>query len=82
MTAELLPVCMSCHTAVNTEEPAVFRSGVRIAPVRCWKLKDAAKPLRPVKEQATQDDPLCRAAPRDPRPSMEGASPRLSVRLS
>ena len=48
MTAEPLPVCLSCHTAVNPEEPAVFRNGVRIAHVRCWTLKDAAEPLRPV----------------------------------
>ena len=45
-----LPVCLSCHTAVNPEESAVFRSGVRIAHVRCWKLKDVAKPLRPVND--------------------------------
>ena len=50
MTAEPLPVCVSCHTAVDSEEPAVFRNGVRIAHVRCWKLKDAAKPLRPVND--------------------------------
>jgi hypothetical protein len=45
-----LPVCLSCHTAVNPEESAVFRSGVRIAHVRCWKLKDVAKPLPPVNQ--------------------------------
>jgi hypothetical protein len=52
MTAEPLPVCLSCHTAVNPKEPAVFRKGVRIAHVRCWKLKDAAKASPPVNDAA------------------------------
>jgi hypothetical protein len=50
MTAEPLPVCLSCQTAVKPAEPAVFRNGVRIAHVRCWKLKDAAKTLLPVND--------------------------------
>jgi hypothetical protein len=45
-----LPVCLSCHTAVKPEESAVFRNGVRMAHVRCWKLKDAAKPLPSVND--------------------------------
>jgi hypothetical protein len=52
MSLEPLPICLSCHTAVNAEEPAVFRNGTKIAHVRCWTPKDLAKPLRPVDEVA------------------------------
>lgn len=52
MDPDPLPVCLSCHTAVNPKETAVFRNGTKIAHVRCWKLKHAARPLRPVDEVA------------------------------
>jgi hypothetical protein len=48
MGPEHLAVCLSCHTAMNSEEFAVFRNGAKIAHVRCWTLKDVATPLRPV----------------------------------
>ena len=52
MSTEILAVCLSCNTAMNPEESAVYRNGARIAHVRCWKPKDAAKPLRLVNEDA------------------------------
>ena len=49
--------CLSCHTPVTLEEPAVFRNGAKIAHVRCWTPNDRATPMRHA-DQAAQPNAL------------------------
>jgi hypothetical protein len=37
-------LCLTCHTPLQSDDPAVFREGVKIAHVRCWRLKHASPP--------------------------------------
>jgi hypothetical protein len=37
-------LCLTCHTPLQSDAPAVFREGVKIAHVRCWRLKHASPP--------------------------------------
>ena len=38
MTQPPLVLCLSCHTPLQPGEMMVFRKGVKIAHVRCWRL--------------------------------------------
>jgi hypothetical protein len=44
MASPPIRLCLSCQTSLETNDPAVFRDGVKIAHVRCWRLKHAAPP--------------------------------------
>jgi hypothetical protein len=43
-----LVLCLSCHTPPQSDDPAVFREGVKIAHVRCWRLDHRPQPSRHV----------------------------------
>jgi hypothetical protein len=40
--------CLSCQTPLKSNEIAVFRDGVKIAHVRCWRPYYLLKPSHPV----------------------------------
>lgn len=60
--ASPVPVfCLSCRKLVEFNDPAVFRDGVRIAHIRCWRPEHSLT-------RSPHDDPL-------PRPSPVPSSP-------
>jgi hypothetical protein len=48
--------CLSCRKLVDFNDTAVFRDGVRIAHIRCWRPEH--RPTR-----SPHDDPLPRPSP-------------------
>jgi hypothetical protein len=44
MASPPIRLCLSCQTSLETNDPAVFRDGVKIAHVRCWRLKHLSPP--------------------------------------